>query len=66
MTTDLLISGTVKLDGGGAITLDGSSDQITGAGDGGGTLDNVDNIISGAGKIGDGTDDLTFRERRHG
>jgi fibronectin-binding autotransporter adhesin len=60
-TTDLLISGTVKLDGAGTITLDGSSDQIAGTGDGGGTLDNVDNIISGAGKIGDGSDDLTFK-----
>ncbi len=61
--TDLLISGTVTLNGGGAITLDGSTDQIVGVSDSefANKLDNVDNTISGAGAIGDGTGDLTFK-----
>jgi hypothetical protein len=60
-TTDLLISGTVKLDGGGAITLDGSTDQIVGVSDTDAVnkLDNVDNTIQGAGNIGDGDLSLT-------
>ena len=60
-TTDLLISGTVKLDGGGTITLDSSADQIVGASDSDvvNKLDNVDNTIQGAGSIGDGDLSLT-------
>ena len=47
---DLVIDGIVTLNGGGAVTLTGSADEIVGASSGG-TLDNVDNTISGAGEI---------------
>ena len=47
---DLVIDGIVTLNGGGAVTLTGSADEIIGASSGG-TLDNVDNTISGAGEI---------------
>ena len=45
-----MIDGIVTLNGGGAVTLTGSADEIIGASSGG-TLDNVDNTISGAGEI---------------
>ena len=48
---DLIIEGTVKLNGSGFITLDGPNDEITGSGDDVNQLDNVNNTISGAGKI---------------
>jgi hypothetical protein len=53
--TDLVIDGSVTLDGKGTITLDNANhpaDQIVGGGDDGNTLYNVDNTISGAGNIG--------------
>jgi FecR protein len=47
---DLVIHETVKLSGGGSVTLDDSGDQITGAG-AIAVLDNVNDTISGAGTI---------------
>ncbi len=54
------IGGIVTVDGGGTITLDGSTDSIIGA-SGGGTLENVNDIISGAGTIGLSGGALTFQ-----
>jgi hypothetical protein len=51
----LLIDGTVVLDGGGTVTLDGTNDRITGThGETAtSTLENVNNVINGFGKLGD-------------
>jgi Cadherin-like/Nidogen-like/FecR protein len=51
----LLIDGTVVLDGGGTVTLDGTNDRITGtySETATSTLENVDNTINGFGKLGD-------------
>ncbi len=56
---DLVIDGTVTLDGAGTVTLDGTRDDITGA-TGGGTLDNVGNAIAGTGQIGSGDGHLSL------
>ena len=50
---DLVIDGTVTLCGSGVVTLDGSGDEITGAGTGTNTLDNKV-TVKGAGEIGGG------------
>jgi hypothetical protein len=62
---DLVIHETVRLGGGGLVTLDGSGDQITG---GGATamLNNINDTISGFGTIGDGTTDLKFNNEANG
>ena len=54
--SSLAIQGTVTLDGGGTVTLDGPSDQIIAA-SGGGTLNNYETISGngGIGHAGDGT-----------
>jgi hypothetical protein len=58
--TDLLISGTVSLQGGGSVTLsDNSNNEILSDGSTA-KLTNVDNTISGAGLIGDGDPTLTL------
>jgi VCBS repeat-containing protein len=51
----LLMDGTVVLDGGGTVTLDGTNDRITGThGEAAtSTLENVNNVINGFGKLGD-------------
>jgi hypothetical protein len=51
----LLIDGDVVLDGHGTVTLDGTSDSITGThiGTSTSTLENVDNVINGFGQLGD-------------
>jgi T5SS/PEP-CTERM-associated repeat protein len=56
-TTQLMIDGTVTLQGPGTVLLQGNTDEITGTSSG--TLDNESNI-SGAGAIGDGTTDLSL------
>ena len=63
---DLVIDGKVTLSAGGAVTLTGDGDQITGA-TGGGTLDNIDNTISGAGDIvGTATNPLALENQVDG
>ncbi len=57
LTADLVIDGTVTLNGGGAVIVQGPTDEITGASTG--ILDNFD-TISGGGSIGDGSGDLTL------
>jgi FecR protein len=59
--TDLVIDGTVTLDGHGTVMLDNAdrpADQIVGGDGEGNTLHNVDNTIEGAGNIGTGNEDL--------
>jgi len=59
--TDLLIDGTVTLDGHGNVMLDNANhpaDQIVGGDGDGNTLYNVNNTIEGAGNIGTGNGDL--------
>ncbi len=62
--TSLEILGTVALYGGGAVSLDGSSDKIV-AGTGGGTLYNSE-TIHGAGAIGAGDGALTLNNEAGG
>jgi hypothetical protein len=50
---DLIVSGTVTLDGSGTVVLDGSGGAILGAASGSNTLDNQE-TIAGEGAIGDG------------
>ncbi|MDB5565949.1 MAG: hypothetical protein JWP84_2515 [Tardiphaga sp.] len=52
----LLIDGTVTLEGGGTVILDGIADKITGTADA--KLVNVDNTIDGYGTLGDGHLDI--------
>ena len=56
--SQLVIDGSVTLDGCGYVKLDGSSDSIIGSCGSGNVLDNVNNTIYGAGSIGDGGGDL--------
>ena len=61
---DLVIDGTVSLDGSGEVLLDGYHDDIV-AGSHGGTLDN-DSTILGAGAIGNGDCSLTLNNQKDG
>jgi FecR protein len=67
-STDLIIDGTVKLDGGGTVMLSGNNDSIVGLNnhhdddDSGNTLINSD-TISGFGNIGDHHGDLTLNNK---
>ena len=56
--SQLVIDGSVTLDGCGYVKLDGSSDSIIGSCGSGNVLENVNNTIYGAGSIGDGGGDL--------
>jgi hypothetical protein len=60
----LIIGGTVTLDGKGTVTLEGASDDITGMCTG--ALDNVNDTISGVGTIGGDAGPLTFDNEQHG
>ena len=69
--TDLVIDGSVTLDGGGVITLDNAAhlaDQIVGVSDTEeySTLYNVDNTIEGAGNVGTGNGNLSLVNERCG